>query len=544
MNRTAHGLAALLLLARLQALLAADAPDLDPATRVIPRPLKVQKGPGACTLGDRTVIVTAPPSPELQAVGRYLADLLAPATGFRLSVVSPGPPRPGDILLRTDPSRKDLGDEGYTLTCTEGGVTVTAAAPAGVFHGVQTLRQLLPEQVESRTRVEGVAWAVPGVTIEDRPRFRWRGYLLDPARHFRTTSELKRTIDLLALHKLNVLQLHLTDDQGWRVPIGKYPQLVEVGARLPNHGGQKGEGWFYSRDDVRELVRYAAARYVMLVPEIEMPGHSGAALAAYPELGCGGNRPGGWSGPLCVSRPATVDYARSVLDEVAALFPSPYLHIGGDEVPPGPWRGCPSCRPAMDGLARVRLPADVVPFRVTLTRPAGLPFHEDVGRLHGEFIRALDRHIASRGRRLVGWDEILDGGLKGDSTAVVMAWRSASAVAGAVQQRRDVVVSLYPEYYLDNDTPLRRTYEFEPVPAGLPAGAETHVLGVQANMWGERTPTLREIDRQTFPRLCALAETGWSARDGRDFADFSRRLTPLRRRLALLGVAMNPASVP
>jgi len=336
---------------------------------------------------------------------------------------------------------------------------------------------------------------------------------MDPARHFRPKDELKRYIDLLALHKMNIMQLHLTDDEGWRVEIKKYPKLIEVGLRVPNYGGQKGEGWFYSQADIKELVAYAAERYVTLVPEIEMPGHSGAAIASYLELACGGKHPGGWAAPLCVSRESALPFATNVLDEVIALFPSPYIHVGADEVPAGPWRNCTSCKPAMEKLSKTPLPPDVKAFRVKVTSGQGVPFNEDIGRLQGEFIRRIDEHITARGRQMVGWDEIMEGGLKTGSRAAAMAWRGAGAVGDACGNGHEVIVSLHPDYYLDNDTPLQRTYDYEPVPKDLPLDQVKYVLGVQGNMWGERTQTLESIDRRTFPRLTALAETGWTCRE-------------------------------
>jgi len=527
-------LSALLMCESSENIRAVDVAESTCRIQVVPKPAKLQPGAGEYVVNADTVIYVKPSSAEMNAVGKYLSDLLEPATGLKLAVKSPWFGKASGIVLKIDPSRKNLGDEGYTLACTVKGVVITAAKPAGVFYGVQTLRQILPVQVENRRKVEGVAWTVPCVSIEDKPRFKWRGYLLDPARHFRTKEDLKRYIDLLAFHKLNIFQLHLTDDQGWRVEIKKYPKLVETGSRLPDYGGKKGEGWFYSQADIRELVRYASDRYVTIVPEIEMPGHSGAAIASYLELGCAGKNPGGWSAPLCVSQASTLEYATNVLNEIVGLFPSPYIHVGADEVPADPWRGCPKCKPAMDKLAGEKLPEDIASFRITAS--TGLPFHEDIARLQGEFIRKIDQHLASMGRRMVGWDEILDGGLRTNSPAVVMAWRGASAVGGATGQKRDVIVTLHPDYYLDNDTSLQRTYEYDPVPANLPPGQEKHILGVQGNMWGEQTQAINDVDRRSFPRLCAIAETGWTCREGRNFADFSSRLVPLLKRFDLIGI--------
>jgi len=497
-----------------------------PELAVIPRPQQLQAGEGNYTLTARTAILVA--APELQEIGQYLAELLAPATGLKLEVRRPGLFARRGIELRLASDRRDLGDEGYALQCAPQGVTITAAKPAGVFYGVQTLRQLLP--------VDGAARAVPAVSITDQPRFRWRGYLLDPARHFRTKAELKQVIDWLALLKLNVLQLHLTDDQGWRVAIRKYPQLTEVGARLPDCSGRRGDGWFYTPEDVREIVAYAARRYVTVVPEIEMPGHSGAATAACPELGCG-SRP---SSALCVSQARAFEHARDVLDEVAALFPSPYIHIGADEVASSIWRACPRCRARMAELAAAPLPAGVTPVHLPGQNLPGQPYQPDIARLQGEFIRRVDAHLAARGRRLVGWDEIVEGGLAADSRAVVMVWRGAAAIANAAGQQRDVVVTLYPDCYLDNATALEQTYAFEPVPPDLPAAQVPRIIGLQGNMWGEQTPTLRRVAAQTFPRLCALAETGWTARAGRKYPDFASRLAAFTPRLEQMGIQRKP----
>lgn len=500
------------------------------AIRIIPMPRSIQPAAGSFALTSKTDILVH--SPELESVGQYLSDLLSPAMGMKLAVRSPPVPESRGIVLKLDQGRADLGQEGYALDCTPEAVTLTAARPAGVFYGVQTLRQLLPIQIESRRKVDGIAWAVPCVSIQDQPRFRWRGYLLDPARHFRTKEELKRMIDLLALQKLNVMQLHLTDDQGWRIEIKKYPKLTETGARLADCSGQKGDNWFYRQEEIKEIVAYAASRYVTVVPEIEMPGHSGAATASYPGLACEG-RP---SSALCVSQVRTFEFACDVLDEVLALFPSPFVHIGADEVAPARWRACPQCKAQMDKLTQTALPGEVKPYRLQALILAGLPFQEDIARLQGEFVRRIDQHLTSKGRRMVGWDEIIEGGLKTDSRAVVMAWRGAEAVNGATGQQRDVVVTLYPDLYLDNATRLEQTYAVEPVPSNIPAGQEAHVLGVQGNMWGEATPTLQRVEEQSFPRLCAIAETGWTSRAGRNFQDFSTRLAPFCGRLELLGV--------
>ena len=504
------------------------------AIQVIPLPRVIRPAAGMFTLTPQTAIFVN--SPELAGVGRYLAEMLAPATGMQLAVGPLPTAASRGIVLALDKNRKDLGQEGYALICTPEALTLTAARPAGVFYGVQTLRQLLPIQIESRQPAANVTWSVPCVTIEDQPRFQWRGYLLDPTRHFRTKQEVKHMIDLLAMQKLNVMQLHLTDDQGWRVEIKKYPKLTETGARLADCSGKKGDTWFYRQDDIKELVAYAASRYVTLVPEIEMPGHSRAATTAYPELACGGTP----SSALCVSQEYTFEFTSAVLDEVLALFPSPYIHIGADEVTPARWRACPQCKPLMDKLAKTALPADVTSFRLPPNAAAGMPFQADIARLQGEFVRRIDRHLTSKGRRMIGWDEIIEGGLQTDSRALAMAWRGGRATLGAAGQNHDVIVALHPDLYLDNATPLEQTYAFEPVPADMPPGQEAHVLGLQGNMWGESTPSIQRVEQQSFPRLCAIAETAWTSRTNRNFQNFATRLVPFKARLDLLGVKCTP----
>jgi hexosaminidase len=497
------------------------------AMSVVPRPVLAQPLAGEPLVLDAATAVKAGPGVPAELVQRAVESLRW-ATGIDLKD-NKGTPSGSGILLRLGSAvgtgRPDWqAKEAYRLSASARGVEIIAQDGHGLFNGIQTLAQLAAKGTDGK-------WTVPPVKIEDYPRFPWRGYLLDPARDFRAKAEILRIIDLLAFHKLNVLQLHLTDDQGWRVEIPRYPKLTEIGARLPNSSGQKGEGWFYSRADVAEIVRYAAQRFVTVVPEIEMPGHSGAATTAYPELGCQG-RP---SEELCVGKEATSSFAANVLDEFMAQFPSPYIHVGADEVQPEHWRACPVCKARMEALAREPLPSGVTPVRVRVTNGAGRPFHEDIGRLQGEFVRRIDQHLRSKGRRMVGWDEILDGGLAGDSRAVVMAWRSAGAIAGAAGQNRDVVAAIYPEYYLDNQIPLAQTYAYEPA-ENMPVTLRQHLLGVQGNMWGLGTPTLQRVYEQTFPRLCALAETGWTPREARDFDDFMARLKPHARRLEKEGV--------
>lgn len=503
---------------------------------IIPQPQSLKAQRGAFVLTPKTTIIAG--APELTDIGRYLAELLAPATGMKLPVTSAGSSPAEAIVLTLDAARTRLGNEGYALECTPTGVTITAPKPAGVFYGMQTLRQLLPSAIESRERVDGAAWLVPCVAIEDWPRFPWRGFMLDTARHFRTKEELLRYIDLLAFQKMNIFHLHLTDEQGWRVEVKCRPKLTSVGAGLRNCSGKTGAGWFYTQAEIREIVAYASRRQVNILPEIDMPGHSTAATTAYPELSCTGTA----VPELCISKESTFDYVASMLSEVLDLFPFPFFHIGGDEVWPERWRQCPHCQGLLRQL-EVRGTDEGRPIRLPNVTDAGVPYQADIMKLHGHFIRRLDRFLAAKGRRMVGWDEILEGGLAEDSRAVPMVWRMHEAAALGVEHGHDVVVSLFPHLYLDNQTSLERTYAFEPVPGGATPAQATRTLGVQGNMWGERTPTIRQVDCQTFPRLCAIAEIGWSSRQARDFADFLRRLAPFRARLDRHGVRLSTGYV-
>jgi hexosaminidase len=506
---------------------------------IIPRPVKLEKVEGSFTLTPETVIVAK--SKGVKPVAEYLRDLLAPAIGMKLAVKGSVPSKSQAIVLQLDRSRSDLGDEGYTLQTALQSLTITGAAPAGIFYGVQTLRQLLPPEIEKTEKVPNVNWTVPGVRIEDQPRFKWRGYLIDPARHFRSIAELKRYIDLLALQKLNVYHLHLTDDEGWRIEIKKYPKLTEIGSRVPDWSGRKGEGWFYTQAEIKDLIKYAAARFVTVVPEIDMPGHSASATASYPHLSCDGQP----VREVCVSVEEVLEFERNVLNEVIQLFPSPFIHVGGDEAKPESWRACAVCKAQLEQLMKAGLPPDVVPVRVQLDRRAGRPYYEDTALLQGEFIRKIDQYISSKGRRMIGWDEILEGGLKNSSTARIMVWRSSHAIAAATGQKREVVVTTFPYYYLDErDYSLQGTYDYEPIPPDLPMDQQRYVVGVQGNMWGEDSTEQKWVDWFSFPRQLAISESAWTPQADRKFDDFSGRLPAALRRFDVLGVQYRNDTLP
>jgi hexosaminidase len=514
------------------------------AQSIIPLPARLTEHPGHFTITSETVIWTDGAS---ASIARQLARYLEPATGFTLTVVTGGAAPPASIELVRDGSLEHLGPEGYQLEVRPSGVSARAPAHAGLFYAVQTMRQLLPPAIFRQAPVEGVDWRMHAVSIEDQPRFAWRGGHLDVARHFMPKEFVKKYIDLLALHKLNMLHLHLTDDQGWRIEITQYPKLTDVGGwrketlvgryrpEGPFEYDGKPHGGFYTQEDAKEIVAYARSRYVTVVPEIEMPGHAVAAIAAYPELGVTGapmevaTRWGIFS-DIFNAEPATIQFLQNVLAEVIQIFPGRYIHIGGDEAEKSKWK------------ASERIQARIKALRL-----------KDDAELQSWFIRQMGGFLASHGRRLVGWDEILEGGLA--ENAVVMSWRGTKGGIEAARAGHDVVMTptthTYFDYYQSKDRetepraiggflPLETVYAFEPVPAELEPEFATRVLGAQGQLWTEYMPTPTHVEYMAFPRLTALAEVVWSPSERKDYADFLVRLQRHLERLRVLDVNFRP----
>ncbi|MEU5049836.1 beta-N-acetylhexosaminidase [Streptomyces sp. NPDC021096] len=521
-------------------------PDLIPA----PRRMHNVPPPGLYVLDDETLIEARPGT---EGVAHWLRTTVGAATGLPLA---PGGDDDNRIVLSVDPSvERELGPEGYRIVIDGYAVRLDGGSAAGVFWAAQTFRQLLGPDAFRRAPVRPrAAWHVPTVVVEDAPRFRWRGVLLDVARHFLPKDGVLRYLDLLAAHKLNVLHLHLTDDQGWRVEIERYPRLTEVGAwrartkvghRASPLWDERPHGGYYTKDDIREIVAYAAERHITVVPEIDVPGHSQAAIAAYPELGNAdvvdttalsvwdtwGVNPN-----VLAPTEAVLAFYENVLTEVLDLFPSPFVHIGGDECPKDQWKASATAQARIGEL--------------------GLTGEEE---LQSWFIRHFDRWLAERGRRLVGWDEILEGGLA--PGAAVSSWRGYAGGIAAARAGHDVVMCPQEHVYLDHrqadgdDEPvpigyvrtLEDVYRFEAVPPGLTEAEAAHVLGAQANLWTEVTETQQRVDYQAFPRLAAFAETVWStlpAPGRRDYTDFERRMAAHYPRLDALGVDYRPPGGP
>jgi hexosaminidase len=502
------------------------------ALSIMPRPANMEIGKGSFLVVPKTIIVLDSQLGEAPQVGEFLAAKLRRATGFALEIHPAAGPIPADaILLRTGDHLSGLGSEGYQLSVSKNGVKIEAAAPAGLFYGVQTLLQLLPAEIERAAAAQGITWSIPVVRIEDRPRFVWRGAHLDVGRHFFPKEFVKKYIDLLAMYKLNTFHWHLTEDQGWRIEIKKYPKLTEIGAwRRESMDDGIPHGGFYTQDDIREVVAYAQKRFITVVPEIEMPGHCQAALAAYPELSCSGGpfKVGTEWGIIydvyCAGNEKTFEFLQDVLTEVIDLFPGDFVHVGGDEVPKLRWENCVKCQERL--------------------RAEGL---KDEDELQSYFIKRIEKFLSGRGKRLVGWDEILEGGLAPNAT--VMSWRGVAGGIEAARSGHDVIMSptshCYFDYYqgffdepraIGGFLPIDKVYAYEPMPSELPAEQAGHILGAQANIWTEYLTDSAQVEYMLMPRLLALSEVMWSEKKLRSFADFSRRLIPQYDRLSAADV--------
>jgi len=526
-------------------------------TDVIPAPRHVTDyGANFYELGPGTKLAAGEGTERTE---RWLRGVLGAATGLPLN---PGVGEDDDVIRVYIHSMvtRDLGAEGYRLAVTPKGVHLVGGGAAGLFWGAQTLRQLLGPDAFRRAPLPGREWRLPVIHIQDSPRFRWRGLMLDVSRHFMPKDGVLRHLDLLAAHKLNVFHFHLTDDQGWRVQIKRYPKLTEVGSwrartkfghRASPLWEEKPHGGFYTQDDIREIVAYAAERHISVVPEIDIPGHSQAAIAAYPELG---NTDvidttslsvwDNWGVSKNVLAPTdnTLRFYEGVFEELLDLFPadagpfSEFVHIGGDECAKDQWRQSPTAQ------ARIK--------------ELGLA---DEDELQSWFVRHFDNWLSARGRRLIGWDEILEGGLA--DGAAVSSWRGYQGGVTAARAGHDVVMCPEQQVYLDHrqaageDEPmpigyvrtLEDVYRFEPVPPQLTEAEARHVLGTQANVWTEVMEDHARVDYQTYPRLAAFAEVAWSALPApaeRDFAGFERRMTAHYARLDALGVDYRPPAGP
>ena len=499
---------------------------------LVPRPWRIDALEGRTKLSPEISIVVAP---ELAPALEIVADRLRQGTGWKWELITGRPPVPEDrFVCQRDPSIMER--EAYSLSVSAGRIRIGTGDAAGAFYAGQTLLQLLPSAIFNEAPVPGAVWELPDVTIEDRPRFHWRGVMLDSVRHFQPIEYIRKFVDLLAQHRINVLHWHLTDDQGWRLEIRKYPRLTEVGGRRREtikghlHSNAGGDGvpveGFYTQAEVRELIEYAARRNVAILPEIEMPGHAKAAVAAYPHLGCLDTpvevcTQWGVHETLFNIRPETLSFLQDVLEEVVALFPFEFVHIGGDEAVKTQWRG--------DADTQARMKALGVP---------------DESHLQGWFIGQMAEFLQSRGKRLIGWDEILEGGLP--SNASVMSWRGKTGAIEAAAKGHEAVMCTQEYYYFDyaqsrdpleeplsigGCNTLRGVYESQPIPPELTEAQAGHIIGIQGQLWTEYIASPSRLEYMAFPRVCALAEVAWSPAEGRDYANFRQRLARHLKRL-------------
>jgi hexosaminidase len=496
---------------------------------VIPAPLSLTAGEGRFLLKDGMTLTSS--AGEAERVALYLSDRLRGATGYRFDIE--GDATAGNIALRirtrnggaTDGGGKQ-GGEGYHLEVSPAGVQIEAETAMGLFYGVQTFLQLLPAEIESPTKTKAVEWTAPAVTVDDAPRFGYRGIMLDVCRHFLSVERIKKQLDVLALFKINRFHWHLTDDQGWRIEIKKYPKLTQVGAKRIEGEGHEYAG-FYTQEEIKEVIAYAADRFITIVPEIEMPGHALAAISAYPELSCKGEATtprivwGIEDIVFCAGKEETFTFLEDVIGEVAALFPGEYIHLGGDECPKRSWEACPLCQ------ERIR--------KEGLGAAEG---HSAEERLQSYFVQRMEKATARHGKKMIGWDEILEGGLA--PSATVMSWRGETGGIAAAEMGHDVIMTpssegMYIDYYQGDPKvepvsiggyfPLERVYGYDPVPQSLvESGKAGYIRGVQGNLWAEYLYTPEIMEYRAYPRILAIAETGWTPSRGKDFGDFLRRL--------------------
>ncbi len=503
---------------------------------IVPKPVTMVAGKGQFLINRHTSVLVQSGGNEATRIAGYFTDRIRYSGGPALQVsdwTGADKMLPA-IIFTIKPDRKAIPDEGYELKVSQKQVFVTAKTGAGLFHGVQTLFQLLPAEIMKDTLpLADREWALPAVRIKDYPRFPYRGMHLDVSRHFFPKEFIRRYIDLIAMYKMNTFHWHLTDDNGWRIEIKKYPKLMQTAAwhvdhedkpwaeRPPQQPGEKATyGGYYSQDEIREIVRYAADRYVTIIPEIEMPAHSVEVLAAYPRFSCTGGPftvPPGSYWPnidiLCAGNDSVFTFLEDVLSEVIDLFPSTYIHVGGDEADKSNWKKCPKCQE--------RIKTEHL---------------KDEKELQSYFIKRIEKFLVSKNRKMIGWDEILEGGLAPEAT--VMSWRGVEGGIAAARQGHDAIMTPGGYCYFDHCqadpasepkaigglTTLKKVYSYEPVPGELTVQEARHILGAQGNLWTEYIPTPAHAEYMAVPRMVALAEVVWSPKSARNWSDFRQRM--------------------
>jgi len=505
-----------------------------PEFAIIPEPVSLLKTSGYFTLPENIIIVA---TPEMEQAADYLQEKLSAPTGKFVAEYTTTSAAPTIRLVLNTKIIELLGNEGYQLSVTPSGIVIKANKPAGLFYGVQSLLQLLPKEIESKEMVKDVAWSVPCVEVTDYPRVAWRGLMFDVARHFFTKQEVKQYIDAMVRYKYNLLHLHLTDDEGWRIEIKGLPKLTEVGAWSVKKTGEFGTfsipgpeeprtyGGFFTQDDIRELVKYAKERFVDIMPEIDVPGHSLAAIASYPELSCtpgaenyrvrSGEKIMDWSkgappialldNTLCPANEKVYSFLDTIITQVAALFPFEYIHMGGDEAPINYWQKSDAIK--------------------ALMQREGL---KDMHQVQGYFGKRVQKIVESKGKKFMGWDEVLNGNMP--ASAAIMSWRSSQFGIEASRLKHEVVMAPQTNVYIDlmqgdvitepkvySTVRLSKAYEFDPIPAGADP---KYIKGGQANLWTEQIYNIRQAEYMTWPRGLAIAESVWSPKDKKNWNNF------------------------
>ncbi len=506
-----------------------------PDVKIIPQPALVINLKGTFIFTPETKIQVNKGDEQFMKIASFLTAHVDKFYGIKSSASQSESAAKNSVFLKLD-ENSGLGKEAYNLNVTPKGVTVTASAPNGLFYGVQTLIQLMPPSQKKMIEV-----VLPAVEIKDSPRFAWRGLHLDVGRHFMPKDFVFKYLDYMSMHKFNTFHLHLTEDQGWRIEIKKYPKLTTVGSvrketlighgRNPKNYDGTPYGGFYTQEDIKEIVAYAAEQYITVVPEIEMPGHSLAALASYPELGCTGGpyevatRWGIFDDVYCPGKEETFNFLEDVISEILPLFPGDYFHIGGDECPKTRWQKCPLCQKRMKEM--------------------GLKTEHE---LQSYFVQRIEKFLNEKGKKLIGWDEILEGGLA--PNAAVMSWRGEEGGIAAAKQHHYVVMSPGTFCYLDHYQadpkteplaiggflPLEKVYSYDPVPAALTKEEASYIMGVQGNVWTEYMKTPDYVEYMVYPRAVALAEVAWSPIGSKNYANFKNRLADEIKRYDAYGI--------
>jgi hexosaminidase len=521
---------------------------------IIPEPVQLVKKTGTFVL-QQTTTVSINGGAEVKLAAQYLQQRISTATGYNIAIAEKNATAIIQLTINVQPNDA-IGKEGYTLAVTPNNITVTANQPAGLFYGVQTLLQLLPKQIESRQVVNNIKWELPCVEITDYPRFGWRGLMLDVSRHFFTKDEVKRFIDEMARYKFNLLHWHLVDDEGWRLEIKALPKLTSVGAWNVKRVGRFGDflpikadeprnyGGYYTQEDVKEIVQYAAARFVNVLPEIELPGHSLAAIASYPELSCtpgaekytvrSGEMIMDWSGPhfkalvdntLCPANEKVYPFIDKVMTEVAQLFPFEYIHVGGDECAKNFWEQSAAIKALMQ---KEKL--------------------KDMNAVQGYFENRVEKIIKTKGKKMIGWDEILEGGVS--PTAAIMSWRGTKGGIEASNKKHEVVMSPTTFVYLDYmqsdeimepkvyaSLRVSKTYSYEPVSEGIDP---KYVKGIQGNLWSEQIYTYRQMQYMAWPRAFAVSEIAWSPSSKKNWSSFVGKIEDHFKRFDIAEIKYGP----